>query len=171
MGSNNGADGVNRISRSTASGGVTGTGTGGQIGGLVGWNNGPISSSHATGTVSGSQTVGGLVGSSYRRRRLERPCSRIECNHMEHRQRPAWKPPAKSPVAWQDGTTAQSAIAMPAAPECLALGVSAVWSGRTPTDLATAFNTIMRSTASAAVTGTGNSVGGLVGWNNGPIRR
>ena len=30
-------------------------------------------------------------------------------------------------------------------------------------------NTIIRSTASAAVTGTGNNVGGLVGWNNGPI--
>ena len=63
VGSNYGADGVNKISGSTASGAVTGTGY--SVGGLVGWNNGPISSSHATGTVSGSQTVGGLVGSSY----------------------------------------------------------------------------------------------------------
>ena len=49
--------------RSTAGGAVTGTGN--LVGGLVGWNNGPISSSHATGDVDGATYVGGLVGSNY----------------------------------------------------------------------------------------------------------
>ena len=49
VGSNNGGGGVNRISGSTAGGAVTGTGN--LVGGLVGWNNAPISSSHATGDV------------------------------------------------------------------------------------------------------------------------
>ena len=40
------------------------TGTGNLVGGLVGWNNGPIIDSHATGDVSGVQWVGGLVGSN-----------------------------------------------------------------------------------------------------------
>ena len=62
VGSNFGSGGVNRISGSTAGGGVTGTGT--PVGGLVGFNNGPISSSHATGNVNGSEYVGGLVGSN-----------------------------------------------------------------------------------------------------------
>ena len=60
VGSNNGAGGVNRISGSTAAGDVTGTGN--QVGGLAGWNNAPISGSHATGDVRGVQSVGGLVG-------------------------------------------------------------------------------------------------------------
>ena len=63
VGSNNGAGGVNRISGSTASGAVTGTGD--YVGGLVGWNNGPIIDSHATGDVSGVKWVGGLVGSNH----------------------------------------------------------------------------------------------------------
>ena len=62
VGSNDGAGGVNRISGSTAGGAVTGTGN--PVGGLVGFNNGPISSSHATGDVDGSTYVGGLVGSN-----------------------------------------------------------------------------------------------------------
>ena len=33
-----------------------------RVGGLVGWNNGPISSSHATGTVNGGNWVGDLLG-------------------------------------------------------------------------------------------------------------
>ena len=54
------ADGVNTISRSTASAAVTATNN--WVGGLVGFNNGPISSSHATGDVDGNAYVGGLVG-------------------------------------------------------------------------------------------------------------
>ena len=93
--------GVNKISESTAAGGaVTGTDV---VGGLVGWNNGPISNSHATGDVDGLAFVGGLVGSN-------------------------------------GG----------------AGGVNRI-SGSTP--------------PSAPVTGTGDLVGGLVGWNNGPIQR
>ena len=60
MGRTSGAGGVNRISGSTAGGAVTGTGN--LVGGLVGWNNGPISNSHATGDVNGVTWVGGLVG-------------------------------------------------------------------------------------------------------------
>ena len=52
---------LTEISRSTAGGTVTSTGWY-LVGGLVGWNNGPISSSHATGDVRGVQWVGGLVG-------------------------------------------------------------------------------------------------------------
>ena len=62
VGANSKAGGVNRISGSTAGGAVTSTGN--QAGGLVGWNNGPISSSHAKGDVHGVQWVGGLVGSN-----------------------------------------------------------------------------------------------------------
>ena len=58
------AGGVNRISGSTAGGTVTGAGD--LAGGLVGWNNGPISSSHATGDVIGGfHWVGGLVGTNF----------------------------------------------------------------------------------------------------------
>ena len=61
VGSNGGAGGVNRISGSTAGGAVTGTGN--LVGGLVGFNNGPISSSHATGDVNGVRSgLGGLLG-------------------------------------------------------------------------------------------------------------
>ena len=93
-----GAGGVNRISGSTAGGTVTGAGD--LAGGLVGWNNGPISSSHATGDVIGGHWVGGLVGSNF--------------------------------------------------------GAGGV-------------NRISGSTAGGTVTGTGYYVGGLVGWNSGPI--
>ena len=58
VGQNSGAGGVNRISGSTASGTATSTFYG-LVGGLVGWNNGPISDSHATGDVSGYESVGG----------------------------------------------------------------------------------------------------------------
>ena len=110
VGSNNGAGGVNRISGSTASGAVTGTGD--LVGGLVGWNNGPIIDSHATGDVSGVKWVGGLVGS----------------NHEA------------------GGTYQETRIYK--------------YGG---------VNKISGSTASGAVTGTSDLVGGLVGWNNGPI--
>ena len=110
VGSNNGAGGVNRISGSTASGAVTGTGD--LVGGLVGWNNGPIIDSHATGDVSGVKWVGGLVGS----------------NHEA------------------GGTYQETRIYK--------------YGG---------VNKISGSTASGVVTGTSEFVGGLVGWNNGPI--
>ncbi|MHB1564898.1 MAG: GLUG motif-containing protein [Leptospirillum sp.] len=49
------------ISYSYATGNVSGTGS---VGGLVGCNNGTISYSYATGNVSGSSGVGGLVGTN-----------------------------------------------------------------------------------------------------------
>ena len=52
-------DGVNTISRSTASVAVEGTS---YLGGLVGYNNGPISDSDASGSVEGRNQSGGLVG-------------------------------------------------------------------------------------------------------------
>ena len=39
-------------------------GIGRYVGGLVGWNNGSITTSYSTGTVTGSSNVGGLVGSN-----------------------------------------------------------------------------------------------------------
>ena len=110
VGSNSGAGGVNRISGSAASGAVTGTGD--LVGGLVGWNNGPIIDSHATGDVSGVKWVGGLVGSNYE----------------------------------AGGTYQETRIYK--------------YGG---------VNKISGSTASGVVTGTSEFVGGLVGWNNGPI--
>ena len=50
------------VSRSYAAGSVTGTDSGSNVGGLVGWNSGDISDSSATGSVSGDYEVGGLVG-------------------------------------------------------------------------------------------------------------
>ena len=59
------AVGLNTIERSTAGGGTV-TGAGWYVGGLVGWNNGPISDSDARGPqVRGLGAVGGLVGSNY----------------------------------------------------------------------------------------------------------
>ncbi len=53
------------VSDSRASGSVTGSGIG--VGGLVGYNSGSVSDSHATGLVTGSGSdVGGLVGENYR---------------------------------------------------------------------------------------------------------
>ena len=119
VGANNGAGGVNRISGSTAGGTVTGTGD--LVGGLVGWNNGPIIDSHAIGNVEGVHYVGGLVGSNYDA-------------DAEAGLAVGWNTIAGSTasgtvtgtgnwyrVDWSDGTMARSAIAMPAAPKCVAL--------------------------------------------------
>jgi len=56
------------ISNSYATGEVTGTGDGDDVGGLVGKNYGSISNSYATGAVTGTgDDVGGLVGENYNR--------------------------------------------------------------------------------------------------------
>ena len=63
----NGGTGAGSITRSYATGNVTGTGnwTGGLVGGSPGFNGGgPISNSFATGNVSGSYGVGGLAGNN-----------------------------------------------------------------------------------------------------------
>jgi len=52
-----------QISNSSASGKVTGVGTGNLcIGGLAGYSGGIISDCHATGTVEGEESTGGLIG-------------------------------------------------------------------------------------------------------------
>ena len=54
------ADGSNLITSSVATASVTGTGA--DVGGLVGWNNGVIRDSYAGGAVRGLSFMGGLVG-------------------------------------------------------------------------------------------------------------
>jgi hypothetical protein len=51
-----------RITNSYSSGSVSGTW---MVGGLVGVNDGPITNSYSTGSVSGDDDVGGLVGWNY----------------------------------------------------------------------------------------------------------
>ena len=59
----NQADGSNTIDRSTATASVTGTASVSlNVGGLVGWNNGPVRDSYAGGAVKGVSQKGGLVG-------------------------------------------------------------------------------------------------------------
>ena len=58
----NNADGSNEINRSYATTNVTGTKN--YIGGLVGWNNGNIRDAYASGDVTGTTSVGGLVGAN-----------------------------------------------------------------------------------------------------------
>ena len=53
------------ISKSYATGDVTGLGIGASVGGLAGHNQGVINNSFATGSVNGLQSVGGLVGNNY----------------------------------------------------------------------------------------------------------
>ena len=61
----NQADGSNTIDRSTATASVTGTASVSlNVGGLVGWNNGPVRDSYAGGAVQGVSQKGGLVGSN-----------------------------------------------------------------------------------------------------------
>ena len=166
VGSNYGADGVNKISGSTASGAVTGTGY--SVGGLVGWTNGPISSSHATGTVSGSQTVGGLVGSSYDDdawNGLAVGLNAITWSTASGLVE-ATGEVAGGLAGWNNGPISDSDARGARVSGLGSVGGLVGANSNGPGD---GVNTIIRSTASAAVTGTGNSVGGLVGWNNGPI--
>ena len=62
------SDADGRITESWASGAVTAIadasvpGSGTQVGGLVGWNQGPVGASFATGNVTGAGQAGGLIG-------------------------------------------------------------------------------------------------------------
>ena len=53
------------VSRSSASGNVSGSNDDGYVGGLVGYNDATIQDSYATGAVTGVKDVGGLVGYNY----------------------------------------------------------------------------------------------------------
>ena len=165
VGSNSGAGGVNRISGSTAAGAVTGDD---RVGGLVGWNNGPISSSHATGTVNGGNWVGGLVGSNYDDdawNGLAVGLNAITWNTASGLVE-ATGNFAGGLAGWNNGPISDSDARGARVSGLGSVGGLVGANSNGPGD---GVNTIMRSTASAAVDATGNWVGGLAGWNNGPI--
>ena len=155
VGSNFGFGGVNRISGSTAGGGVTGTGN--PVGGLVGFNNGPISSSHTTGDVNGSTYVGGLVGENNGAGGINKISGSTAGGAVTGTDR------VGGLVGWNNGPIIDSLATGNVNGGNWVGGLVGANSG------AGGVNRISRSTASGAVTGTGYYVGGLVGWNNGPI--
>ena len=153
-----GAGGVNRISGSTAAGAVTGIGAGNQVGGLVGWNNGPISSSHATGDVNGVQWVGGLVGSN-------------EGAGVSEISRSTAGGAVIGTGSLVGGLVGRNngPISYSHATGDTVRGVQWVGGLVGSNSGAGGVNRISGSTAAGAVTGTSTLAGGLVGWNNGPI--
>ena len=153
-----GAGGVNRISGSTAGGAVTGIGAGNQVGGLVGWNNGPISSSHATGDVNGVQWVGGLVGSN-------------EGAGVSEISRSTAGGAVIGTGSLVGGLVGRNngPISYSHATGDTVRGVQWVGGLVGSNSGAGGVNRISGSTAGGAVTGTSTFAGGLVGWNNGPI--
>ena len=166
VGENSGAGGVNRISGSTAAGAVTSDNS--RVGGLVGQNNGPISSSHATGTVDGYSNVGGLVGSNYDDDAWNG--LRVGLNAIGGSTAGGavtgtgnW---VGGLVGWNNGPISDSHAT---GTRVSGSGQVGGLVGTNENQTANGFHTISRSTASAAVTSTGNWVGGLVGNNNGPI--
>ena len=157
-----GAGGVNRISRSTAGGAVTGTGN--FVGGLVGWNNGPISYSHATGdTVRGVQWVGGLVGSNEGAGVSEISRSTAGGAVIGTDRVGGLVGKNNGPISNSHATGDVNGV------EWVGGLVGSNYDDDAWNGSAVGLNTIEGSTASGVVTGTGNLVGGLVGWNNGPI--
>ena len=159
-----GAGGVNRISGSTAGGAVTGTGS--PVGGLVGWNNGPISSSHATGDVSGSAYVGGLVGENSGAVGVNRISGSTAAGAVT-----SDGSPVGGLVGYNTGPISSShATGTVSGYQTVGGLVGSNYDDDAWNGLAVGLNAIGGSTAGGAVTGTGNWVGGLVGWNNGPIR-
>ena len=155
--------GVNKISGSTASGAVTGTGE--FVGGLVGWNNGPISSSRATGDVNGERRVGGLVGSNTGVQGVNRISGSTAGGAVTGAGK--W---IGGLVGRNDGPISDSHATGDVN------GVDSV-GGLVGTNFdegdylgeVAGLNAIRGSTANGAVTGTADRVGGLVGYNEGPI--
>ena len=163
VGSNSGAGGVNRISGSTAGGAVTGTGS--PVGGLVGWNNGPISSSHATGDVSGSSYVGGLVGENSGAGGVNRISGSTAAGAVT-----SDNSRVGGLVGQNNGPISSShATGTVVVTQSVGGLVGSNYDDDAWNGLRVGLNAIGGSTAGGAVTGTGNWVGGLVGWNNGPI--
>ena len=156
VGSNNGAGGVNRISGSTAGGAVTGTGN--LVGGLVGWNNGPIIDSHATGNVNGGNWVGGLVGSNFGAGGVNSISGSTAGGAVT-----GTGNPVGGLVGFNNGPISSSHATGDVDGSTYVGGLVGSNSG------AGGVNRISDSTAGGAVTGTSDPVGGLVGWNNGPI--
>ena len=174
VGINFGAGGGNEISGSTASGTATAT-NGGRVGGLVGWNNGPIRDSHASGDVTGVATstagvvswIGGLVGTNNGAGGVNEISGSTASGSV------TGDSVVGGLVGWNNGPVRNSHATG---------NVTGGSSGRVgglignnydelawndPT--VAAVNAVQGSTASGTVTSLGGLVGGLVGWNNGPI--
>ena len=161
-----------RISGSRASGAVTATRTDGSAfaGGLVGQNlTAPIRNSHASGNVTGSASrVGGLVGSNYDvsaangsatpRNAISGSTARGTVTTTGYN--------VGGLVGWNNGPISDSTALNPNVSGAAYVGGLV---GQNNDAQADGSNPISGSSASGAVTATGNSVGGLVGWSNGPI--
>ena len=160
------------ITGSSAGVAVTATVTGGNAntGGLVGQNlTGPIRNSHASGNVTGSGNgVGGLVGSNYDvmaangadvpRNAISGSTARGTVTSTAHI--------VGGLVGRNNGSISDSAALNPNVTGAVGVGGLV---GTNNDNQADGSNAISGSTASGTVTATGNLVGGLVGWNNGPI--
>ena len=150
------ADGSNAISGSTARGTVTATGN--LVGGLVGWNNGPISDSAALNpSVTGVDWVGGLVGTNTD----EQVDGSNAISGSTARGTVTGGENVGGLAGWSDGPISDSAALNPSVTGTIDVGGLV---GQT------AGGMIDRSIATANVAGTVRSVGGLVGFNTVPIR-
>ena len=161
VGQNDGAGGVNRINGSTAGGTVTSTNL---AGGLVGLNNGPISNSHATGDVNGATWVGGLVGQNEGAGGVNRINGSTAAGTVT-----ATGTLVGGLVGLNNGPISDSDARGARVRGLIRVGGLV---GQNFSSLGDGANTISRSTASAAVEGTASrsrQLGGLVGWNDGPI--
>ena len=154
------AGGVSKISGSTAAGTVIGTGV--QVGGLVGSNNGPISSSHATGNVRGFGWVGGLVGSNDGAGDVNRISGSTAAGTVTGTVTGVSQL-VGGLVGRNNGPISSSHATGNVRGSLRVGGLVGANNG------AGGVNRISGSTASGTVTGDGDLVGGLVGWNNGPI--
>ena len=150
VGANNGGS----INNSYTTGSVTGTGGGniGNIGGLVGANSAPISNSYSTANVSGNHFVGGLVGHNYGTVTVSNSYATGSVSGINDR--------VGGLVGENDGTISNSYATGRVS------GANAV-GGLVGQNYGTASGTasISSSYATGNVTGTGNNVGGLVGYN------
>ena len=134
------------------------TGTGNLVGGLVGWNNGPISSSHATGDVDGVRWVGGLVGSNFGAGGVNRISGSTAGGAVT-----GTGNLVGGLVGFNNGPISSSHATGDVDGATYVGGLVGSNGG------AGGVNRISGSTAGGAVTGSTDFVGGLVGWNNGPI--
>ena len=164
------------ITASMASGAVTATGTGGSslAGGLVGQNlAASIQNSHASGDVTGSQdAVGGLVGSNYDEDAWNgstTPRNAITGSTARGTVTTTGSN-VGGLVGWNNGPISDSAALNPSVTGAHVVGGLV---GANNDQQADGSNAIDRSTATANVMSTAVmsvNTGGLVGWNNGPIR-
>ena len=165
------------IAGSTASGAVTATATGSasRAGGLVGQNLATtIRNSHASGDVTASNThVGGLVGLNYDEDAWNGSAAPRNAiiNSTARGTVTTTGSNVGGLVGWNNGPISDSTALNPSVTGAHAVGGLV---GTNNDQHADGTNTIDRSTATADVTGNGSpqalNTGGLVGWNNGPVR-